>query len=643
MGDQILHARQRRLLSILNAKHGIESGRELGAKLGVSERTIRNDINEINEKLEPYGIRVIPSFGKGYSLSVRDWSVFPELFSEKENFASRDDRILTMLKRLIRFDDWYSLGDLEDDMFVSRTTLEHDLRLMKDQVSNHYPYLQLQRRGNYICFEPDERKKRAILVRLYAAGWDYDQKNGILLDEESIRPDILRQIQKEVTDLVYENFGQLDDYSLVHLVMTGAVLYQRVKSGHPLPDITAEGEIVPELEAMLGRLADSWQIRLNREEYVWFSEIYNRVRILTIPAASKNQVLQNTDPICHQIVNDLLTQIEKHYQMDFSGDTRFFMDLVLHVQAILFGIISEQVQSRLAGEEMRQYYPFLADIAHMMRLYLEEQCEANLGPEEEHNLIPILICAQRTLYKEKRGDGVKAAVVSHMSPNMTHFLMVQLEKYYGDVLDLRGPYPVYARRRAEAEEPALVFCTVRKDHFSFPDRFLTITVSPLLHEQDRIQIESALTNIRCQILYDGLPSSAEDFLPQSRILRMPKKESLRNVFREIIGMQQADLDDLSVLPEPDLEGDYFTILENGFLFGYQECSYAEKTGGSLVRLQKPVSYRNLRNIETILYFVIRPEDKHYLGWFYRMASALASSPELLERLMMGEISADHIL
>ncbi len=644
MDNQILHARQRRLLSILNAKNGTESGKELGDKLGVSARTIRNDINDLNEKLAPYGVKVVPSYGKGYSLSVRDRSILPELFSERENYTSRDDRIVTMLKKLIRTEDWYSLGDLEDDMFVSRTTLEHDLKALKEQVGNHYPYLQLQRRGNYVCFERDERKKRAILIRLYASGWDYDQKTGIILDEGFVSHEILRIVRGRVTSLALEHGSHLDDYSLVYLIMTAVVMYQRVISGCMLNEsgLNAE-EVRPDVRKMLEDLEKDCGIRLNEAEYQWYSDVYHRILILTIPSASMNQILAHTDPICHQIVNDLLFEIDRHYQMDFTEDSRFFTDLVLHVQAILFGIISEQIQSGLAGNEMRRFYPFLADIAHMIRLFLEDQCEVNLGPEEEHNLIPILICAQRTLYKKRRKKGVPAAVISHMSPSMTHFLMVQLEKYYGDVLDLHGPYPVYARRKAEEMHPSLIFYTVRGDYFSQNYDGRIVTVSPLLREVERRQIDSALTHIRCQFLYEALPASPEDYLPQSRIFRMDKKESLKAIFHELVlAHQKADPAEI-LLPEPDLDQDYFTQLENGFLFFYRECSEATRSIGSLVRLQKPVSSKMLRNVETVLFFVIRPEDKHYLGWFYRMASALASSPELLEDLLDGRISADRIL
>ena len=131
MKELTLHARQKKLLSILNAKHGVETGKEISAKLGVSERTVRNDISEINTQLESYGIQILPRYGKGYTLSIQDRAVYLSLFEEKESYFTKDDRTRTLLLRLIRENDWYDLGNLEDEMFVSRTTLENDIKAIK--------------------------------------------------------------------------------------------------------------------------------------------------------------------------------------------------------------------------------------------------------------------------------------------------------------------------------------------------------------------------------------------------------------------------------------------------------------------------------------------------------------------------------
>ena len=75
MNNYTLHGRQRKLLYILNYKHSIVTGKELSIKLGISERTIRSDISEINNLLKNRGVQVKAIYGQGYRLQVEDRSV----------------------------------------------------------------------------------------------------------------------------------------------------------------------------------------------------------------------------------------------------------------------------------------------------------------------------------------------------------------------------------------------------------------------------------------------------------------------------------------------------------------------------------------------------------------------------------------
>ena len=61
---QILHL-------LLNSKDRI-TGENLGVSIGVSSRTIRTDIKELNEFLEPYQAGVVSKIGQGYELKIQD-------------------------------------------------------------------------------------------------------------------------------------------------------------------------------------------------------------------------------------------------------------------------------------------------------------------------------------------------------------------------------------------------------------------------------------------------------------------------------------------------------------------------------------------------------------------------------------------
>ena len=90
---------------------------------------------------------------KVYDLKVGSRKVFHELFSEQDLIVTREDRIRFLILKLVREDGWCDLLQLEDDLFVSRTTLENDLKEIRRRITKHQPYLPLMRRAAVCVLE----------------------------------------------------------------------------------------------------------------------------------------------------------------------------------------------------------------------------------------------------------------------------------------------------------------------------------------------------------------------------------------------------------------------------------------------------------------------------------------------------------
>lgn len=639
MKELTLYARQKKLLSILNVQHGVETGKALAARLGVSERTIRNDIREINQQLEPYDIRILPLHGKGYTLSIRDRAVFLELFSDHENYITKDDRIRTLMFRLLRENDWVDLGDLEDEMYVSRTTLESDLKTIKKRFSARHPYLQMQRNGNYIRLDDNEIKRRDLLIRLYAENWDYDSRDGIILRQDEFGRDILEEIRAVVKKGVRAYTLQLDDFSLIYLTLSIAVLYFRTREGNSIGDTgnaRPDTDIHNAVFEILDELQEKWNISFSHEEYFWLSDILRQIQILNNHSYNKNEILEYTDVICHQIVNQVLKDVENDYGMDFTSDDKLFVDMTIHVQALISGIVATQIQSHMLGDELRRRYPFLGDIAHSLRLQLVQHCEMELDWDEEDYLLPFLISAQRTRYRRQRGKGIPTAVISHLNGSLTHFLMEQLRKFYGDVLDLRGPFPIHAREKADKENPRLVVTTVRTEDFKNMFSVPIVTVSALLEESDRKKMDNRLTYIKNEILYPALPVPVSQYFTKELLCCMNNRDNPETVISSIqdnLYHKCYALEKRAFHPETD----YCSLRNNGLVFLYQTDERIRQSRASLVKLKKSISWKYARDVGYVFFLVLRPQERRYLGWFYYLADILADDPDRLSEIIEKQL------
>ncbi len=627
-------SREKKILSILNAKHGIVTGKELSTKIGVSERTIRSDISHINSALSGENIQILAIHGKGYTIQVGDRATLLEVFSEEQNYITKDDRLTALLLKLLRHDDWYDIGDLEDEMFVSNTTLEKDIKILNKRIYQQHPYLKIERKGNCVKLADDEKKKRDLFTRFYAKNWDYDSKEGIVIKEDEFGEDLLNEIQNQIRSVFLASDTHLDDYAFIYLTLSIAVMFFRVKNDHGLMPEELDCEIDKDVETVLNNLTQAHDIALSNEEYQYISQIKKQLVFLCLKTYSKNYVLNNTDIRCHEIVNELLADLLRIYGIDFTEDDKLFVDLTRHVQALVSGIVAPHLQNHVLGDELRKKNPFLGDIAHYMKKRLSEKCQIALGREEEDYLLPFIMLAEEARYKKKRGEGIPTAVVSHYNESMTHYLMETLNRHYGGILKLDGPYAMYDKEQINREEIRLILTTVKMDalkkYFNTP----VLTVSPLIDENDQAAIDLYLTSLKDHYLYKVPNKQMEEYFRKDLCYKLPNKSNLTSAISYIENRLKQELD-LKQFKAFDLEEQYYCRLSNGFLFCYQICNEIRETVVSLVDLGKDLSSKHRRNIKTVMYMLMPQSEMHTLGWFYYMAMAFALYPQELRAVFEG--------
>lgn len=683
-----LTSRQKRILSMLNARHGVYSGKELSSGVGVSDRTLRTDISDLNGKLKGTGIFVEAQHGKGYILTVSDRSALLELFAEMENYETRDDRLQALLLKLLHQDDWYDVGELQDDMYVSHATLAKDLRDIRKKVTYRYPYLKIERKGNLIRVENDERKKRHLLIQALVDAWDYDSKEGIVLKRENFDSQKLRRIQELLNQHLLDSEIYLDDYAFIYLTVTIVVMILRIQEGYQIshePEILSteqatvetepetktssqsqvyadiakevigllktEDKVISEynndkngkensLGAMLEQLEKEWHIPFSKEEYEYLLDIKQQLVFLCEKNTQRDFIfLSRTDDVSRQIVDELRMELLKVYGVDFTEDDQFLVGLTRHIQGLRTGMISPAGPNHVLGEELRKKYPFLGDVVHYMRYYIEQKIGMELGALEEDYLLPPVILAEESLYQKRRGSGIPTAVISHFNDSTTMCLMNLLKQHYGEILNLYGPFTVHERDLINQKETHLILSTVKQaafnHHFSIP----VLTVSPLLDATDQMGIDLYLFSLKSSYMYKTPDLQMVHYFPQELCYRLDTKNNILPLLAEISDRARKFLG-LFRLERIDMENDYYCVLPNGLMFYYQINNEIPRSTVSLVDLGKETSCKYVRNVKTIMFMLMPERERHTLGWFYYLAMALAQYPKELKAVFEGKSLED---
>jgi len=623
MEEYKLHTRQRKLLYLLNCRHGIANGKELSAKLGISERTLRNDIAAVNEAMGAYGLQIKAVPGKGYYLHMEDRKVLHELFSGKENIQTKEDRIRYLIMKLVQSEEGCDLRDLEDDMFISRTTLENDIKEIRLRITENKPYLNMHRKGNFVSLDNDEIKKRNILIRLYCENWDYDSRDGIVLKDDVINQEILNQIRMEMKEILKKHEIELDDFGLIYLILAIAVSYSRMLEECRLEAsdrICTERSVCEAVRELMDRLQILWELEIGEPEYGWIAAILEQLVLLNFKTYTKEEAVSRTDFRCRKLVEQLSGEMKERYHLDFSRDDRFYAAMLIHVQALMNSMISVQMQSRYLMEELKMQHPFLGDVSHYLCRRLEQLCDLKLDQEEENYLLPMLITSQGKLLENLRGKGIKTVVVSHLNASLTYYLMDRIQKLYAGKVDLEGPFPIYDRDNIDKVHPALIITTVQMDVFRKFDTPV-ITVSPLIDEKDQKKIEQHIQKAESEYLYPKLPNGKEACFRKDLMIQIERKADLT----EVLSIMEENLrGNMYVSDEVqlDLKRCYYALLKNDMLFLYVIGDKAQKTIASIAECRYTIAWKQMRNIRKIMLMVINEEEQCYLGSFYQMAMDL---------------------
>lgn len=147
-----LQDRHKRIINELISGNDWVKGNVLAERVKVTPRTIRSDIAAINHLLHPVGYEIQSSRKDGYRITGDNIEKLSRILSDGGDIPNTPrDRIRVLSIRLLLADreNVEYLDDLEEEMYISRATLENSIYKIKAAIENRTSPLYLQReKGN---------------------------------------------------------------------------------------------------------------------------------------------------------------------------------------------------------------------------------------------------------------------------------------------------------------------------------------------------------------------------------------------------------------------------------------------------------------------------------------------------------------
>ncbi|MBM6860076.1 HTH domain-containing protein, partial [Clostridium saudiense] len=161
--------RQTKILEIiLKSPSGI-TGSNIGEKLSVSSRTIRNDIAKINSLLSNNNIGVSSSHKSGYFLKVEYIEKLKEILNNEKginsNYHLDDHRDFVILGKIL-FEGKQNIYDLSEILFVSTRTVYKVIKGLQENMSRKYSFNGIRYEKEYVFVEASEEEIRRLLFKI---------------------------------------------------------------------------------------------------------------------------------------------------------------------------------------------------------------------------------------------------------------------------------------------------------------------------------------------------------------------------------------------------------------------------------------------------------------------------------------------
>ena len=368
--------RHQQLLHLL-ARHEWIKGRELASCLGVSARTVRSDIEQINREM-PHIIEADRQ--KGYHLVAFQQNRYADPEGLLRAPQDSAERSANLLKQLLFNGEGVSIEAFCEQCFVSAKTFDID-RIRVQQQLEEYDGLELVTKNGALVLEGPEASKRKLYRELLKKELNEDFLNITELSNVYPELDLAHFeaiIWEKLKEFRYSIRKTLMPFLLLHL---GLVL-QRVRLGQTVQEGSVEG-LDLEVEAMIVR---SIFKEILGDKEIPEGEILSYAKLLK--AYHNSSVIQSDvyfkgDKInLEELTNKIDEMLFKRMGISFVDQKEFKVRFQLHLQGLL-----ERVQMNLSlpnhyVQTFKRQYPLVFDTAVSVSQYLMSELQCQITEEE---------------------------------------------------------------------------------------------------------------------------------------------------------------------------------------------------------------------------------------------------------------------
>lgn len=619
----LLTKRQRRIIMYLMEQNQYCTISKLASQFRVSTRTIRYDLNSIEDWLSRNRITLLKKPGKGIKIGniENKKQIIDKAISNIEQIVlSIEERRYLILIYLFLTKGNITIKELSDKLYVSKNTIISDMDYLENILKINS--IQLERKPHYgISIKGNELHLRKYFIRLIN---DWIEKNylgnqGInKLFSDLIIDDFINLVESYGKQMNVKYTEEAKKELLITLLVSVKRLLLRKLIEVRSQEINLESKEYKIMKNILENITNKYKAKFNESECAYLTKIFVGAKRRN---EDKTQLLEEVDFEVTPIINSIIQDIYEYLGLDLSEDVEFNNALKIHLQIAVYRLKNNLEITNPLTEKIKYTNPFIFDITKK----IIAKCEGIVGtefPDDEIAYIAMHIGATFERHKQS-GFMPRVLVVCGSGLATSNLLKTRLNIMLPEI-KLIGPVAINEVDEIIKENSIDFIVSTTKLSIRKPR---VIVVNPLLENEDIYKLKTLIfkTTKKKQLMYLSKQSISET---QEKIILkdiLDKESVILNYsckdWRQGIKVASKPLLDKKCITNEYVEaiikaveelGPYMVIIPEIVLAHASPEKGVFREGMSLLTLKEPIYFadKNREIVKILIVFCTDKLDRH---------------------------------
>lgn len=458
--------RQESIITFLLEKERLLTSEQLASALGVSQRTVKEDIKSIKAVEEKIGIQIRSHRSQGYSAIIKD-DYLLHCYNNREKLIdlnTQNDRILILIQYLLIQKDYVFLNDLADLLAVSLSTLNNDLKLVKNMLAEEEISI-ISRPNKGIKVDGSERRIRSTLSKYINLDLSSIEAYNRLFKDSTFTYSDMKILADYFVGIFRDYYHNLIGIGITNLLIHIIIIINRNKAGFRIEHL--ESEKLPNRE--------EYQLALNIAQFLEekFSLVLpeKEIQYLSFCLLNNGVISVESDSV-DDFLETVSIDLRETFNVCWDNQHDEYNALYLHTLGILerlkYGL---NVDGRDIIEMIRNRFVLAYEMAMIYKKDFESVFRHNMDDVE---VCYVAVHFGAILERQKLQRNLpRLIIITETRTGKALLLKNELLAQFATLVNIVGIYSPYEMKQINFSEIGFILSTENLGE-AFPKRYLKI-------------------------------------------------------------------------------------------------------------------------------------------------------------------------